>query len=236
MGDDARRDEARRGGHPGHDRCSARADLRRPGRARRRPARRRRAPPTPASSTTCRATTRGSRSASRSTGWLRYARRRRRRRAASRPTAPTARRRPAAALLHLRHDRAAQARRAHPRRPTRSATCRRCTGSACSPATCTSTSPRPAGPSTPGSCFFAPWIAEATVFVYNYARFDAGGAARRSCARCEVTTFCAPPTVWRMLIQADLVRLAPVPLREVRRRRRAAQPRGDRAGPGAPGG
>ena len=23
------------------------------------------------------------------------------------------------------------------------------------------------------SCFFAPWIAEATIFVYNYARFDA---------------------------------------------------------------
>ena len=23
------------------------------------------------------------------------------------------------------------------------------------------------------SCFFAPWIAEATIFLYNYARFDA---------------------------------------------------------------
>ena len=23
------------------------------------------------------------------------------------------------------------------------------------------------------SCFFAPWIAEATIFVYNYRRFDA---------------------------------------------------------------
>ena len=33
------------------------------------------------------------------------------------------------------------------------------------------------------SCFFAPWIAEATVFVYNYARFDAAallGAAARA--------------------------------------------------------
>jgi acetyl-CoA synthetase len=28
------------------------------------------------------------------------------------------------------------------------------------------------------SCFFAPWIAEATIFVYNYARFDAARAAR----------------------------------------------------------
>lgn len=53
------------------------------------------------------------------------------------------------------------------------------------------------------SCFFAPWIAEATIFVYNYARFDAG-ALLEQIRRAEVTTFCAPPTVWRMLIQADL--------------------------------
>ncbi|GAA2165553.1 AMP-binding protein [Pedococcus bigeumensis] len=53
------------------------------------------------------------------------------------------------------------------------------------------------------SCFFAPWIAEATIFVYNYARFDAS-ALLDQIRRAEVTTFCAPPTVWRMLIQADL--------------------------------
>ena len=53
------------------------------------------------------------------------------------------------------------------------------------------------------SCFFAPWIAEATVFVYNYARFDAA-ALLEQIRRAGVTTFCAPPTVWRMLIQADL--------------------------------
>lgn len=53
------------------------------------------------------------------------------------------------------------------------------------------------------SNFFAPWLAEATVFVYNYARFDA--AALLGQIRAEgVTTFCAPPTVWRMLINADL--------------------------------
>ncbi|WP_436697725.1 AMP-binding protein [Nocardioides sp. BYT-33-1] len=53
------------------------------------------------------------------------------------------------------------------------------------------------------SNFFAPWLAEATVFVYNYARFDA--AALLGQLRAEgVTTFCAPPTVWRMLINADL--------------------------------
>ncbi len=53
------------------------------------------------------------------------------------------------------------------------------------------------------SCFFAPWIAEATIFVYNYGRFDAGRLTQK--IRDEhVTSFCAPPTVWRMLIQSDL--------------------------------
>tara|TARA_B100000678_G_scaffold273712_1_gene264266 strand:+ start:2796 stop:4016 length:1221 start_codon:yes stop_codon:yes gene_type:complete len=53
------------------------------------------------------------------------------------------------------------------------------------------------------SCFFATWIAEATIFIYNYTRFDAPSllAALR---QEQVTTFCAPPTVWRMLIKADL--------------------------------
>ncbi|CAN5291686.1 AMP-binding protein [soil metagenome] len=53
------------------------------------------------------------------------------------------------------------------------------------------------------SCFFAPWIAEATIFVYNYVRFDAD-ALMDQLRRVGVNTFCAPPTVWRMLIQADL--------------------------------
>src|SRR5947209_15172436 len=53
------------------------------------------------------------------------------------------------------------------------------------------------------SNFFAPWLAEATVLVHDYERFDAG-ALLEVLERCEVTTFCAPPTVWRMLIQADL--------------------------------
>ncbi|HEY5840040.1 MAG TPA: AMP-binding protein, partial [Mycobacterium sp.] len=63
------------------------------------------------------------------------------------------------------------------------------------------------------SCFFAPWIAEATVFVYNYARFDAA-ALLAQVRRAGVSTFCAPPTVWRMLIQADLGE-RPAALREV---------------------
>ena len=53
------------------------------------------------------------------------------------------------------------------------------------------------------SCFFAPWIAEATIFVYNYTRFSPAALLQQLRAR-EVTTFCAPPTVWRMLINADL--------------------------------
>ncbi|PPH32277.1 MULTISPECIES: AMP-binding protein [unclassified Rathayibacter] len=53
------------------------------------------------------------------------------------------------------------------------------------------------------SCFFAPWNAEATVFVYNYSRFSPT-ALHEQLDRAEVTTFCAPPTVWRMLIQSAL--------------------------------
>ena len=53
------------------------------------------------------------------------------------------------------------------------------------------------------SCFFAPWIAEATIFLYNYGRFDAA-ALLDQLRRREVTSFCAPPTVWRMLINSDL--------------------------------
>lgn len=53
------------------------------------------------------------------------------------------------------------------------------------------------------SCFFAPWIAQACIFEYNYTRFDAA-ALLAQMDRAGVTTFCAPPTVWRMLIQADL--------------------------------
>jgi acetyl-CoA synthetase len=52
---------------------------------------------------------------------------------------------------------------------------------------------------------FAPWNAEATVLIFNYARFAAGPLLDRIVGS-GVTTFCAPPTVWRMLIQEDLTR------------------------------
>ena len=53
------------------------------------------------------------------------------------------------------------------------------------------------------SCFFAPWNAGACVFLYNYNRFNAK-ALLDVLVKYEVTTMCAPPTVWRMLIQQDL--------------------------------
>ncbi|UUU25908.1 AMP-binding protein [Streptomyces sp. DSM 40750] len=63
------------------------------------------------------------------------------------------------------------------------------------------------------SNLFAPWNAEATVFIHNYGRFDAGRLLAEM-ERAGVTTFCAPPTVWRMLIQADLTQLR-TPPREI---------------------
>ena len=53
------------------------------------------------------------------------------------------------------------------------------------------------------SCLFAPWNAGATVFVHDFARFR---AARTLALLQEqrVATFCAPPTVWRMMILGEL--------------------------------
>ena len=53
------------------------------------------------------------------------------------------------------------------------------------------------------SSLFAPWNAEATIYVYNYTRFNAEALLAKM-DECQVNTFCAPPTVWRMLIQSDL--------------------------------
>ncbi|MGV1003790.1 MAG: AMP-binding protein [Candidatus Nanopelagicales bacterium] len=53
------------------------------------------------------------------------------------------------------------------------------------------------------SSFFAPWIGESTIVAYNYARFDAARFLEML-RHVAVTSLCAPPTVWRMLIQAHL--------------------------------
>jgi len=60
---------------------------------------------------------------------------------------------------------------------------------------------------------FSPWNAGATVFIYNYARFNAKQTLD-VIVRCGVTSLCAPPTVWRMLIQEDLATY-PVKIREL---------------------
>jgi acetyl-CoA synthetase len=52
------------------------------------------------------------------------------------------------------------------------------------------------------SCFFAPWNAGATVVIYNFRRFDPE-ALLEMMKRVGVTTFCAPPTVWRMIMRSS---------------------------------
>ena len=71
---------------------------------------------------------------------------------------------------------------------------------------------------------FTPWIAEACVFIYNYERFDAK-ALMEQMDRESVTSFCAPPTVWRMLIQADLTLLKNPPTKVVSAGEAARTPR-----------
>lgn len=64
------------------------------------------------------------------------------------------------------------------------------------------------------SCLFAPLTAAgATVFVHQAERFDAT-AVLGELVRCRVTSLCAPPTVWRMLVQEDLASY-PVARREL---------------------
>jgi acetyl-CoA synthetase len=53
------------------------------------------------------------------------------------------------------------------------------------------------------SCVFTPWVAEACVFMLNQPRFNAKNLLD-ALQRYKVTTFCAPPTVWRMVIQEDI--------------------------------
>jgi acetyl-CoA synthetase len=63
------------------------------------------------------------------------------------------------------------------------------------------------------SCIFAPWNAGATVFTFNYRKFQSR-TILDALVRHAVTTLCAPPTVWRMLVQESLTSYQ-VSLREV---------------------
>ncbi len=50
---------------------------------------------------------------------------------------------------------------------------------------------------------YGQWLAGSAVFVYDYERFSATGVIAMA-TRHGVTTFCAPPTVYRFLIKEDL--------------------------------
>ncbi|MEO9190442.1 MAG: AMP-binding protein, partial [Acetobacteraceae bacterium] len=63
------------------------------------------------------------------------------------------------------------------------------------------------------SCVFAPWNAGASVFIANQPRFHARGMLDAIAAN-DVTTICAPPTVWRMFVQEELASVKTA-LREV---------------------
>src|SRR6516162_2202887 len=60
---------------------------------------------------------------------------------------------------------------------------------------------------------FAPWIAGATSLILGHERFSAA-VLLRALGEQGVTTFCAPPTVWRMLLQSDLTAADVTTLRE----------------------
>ena len=53
--------------------------------------------------------------------------------------------------------------------------------------------------------FYGQWFAGATVFVYDHERFSAD-ALLRQIEKYRVTSFCAPPTIYRFMIREDLSR------------------------------
>ena len=50
---------------------------------------------------------------------------------------------------------------------------------------------------------YGQWLCEAAVFTYDFARFDADKVLPMF-AKYKITTFCAPPTIYRMLIKEDI--------------------------------
>jgi len=53
--------------------------------------------------------------------------------------------------------------------------------------------------------FYGQWLCEAGIFVYDFDRFDANDILPMF-AQHNITTFCAPPTMLRMMIKQDLSR------------------------------
>ena len=52
---------------------------------------------------------------------------------------------------------------------------------------------------------YGQWLCEAAIFVYDFDRFDAEKILPMF-AKYQITTFCAPPTMYRMLIKQDISR------------------------------
>ena len=148
---------------------------------------------------------------------------------ASSPEGETARDRSAAALFHLRHDGEAPSWCCIRTRATRWGICRPCTGSACMPGDVHLNISSPGWAKHAWSSFFAPWIVGATIVILEPGAVRRDRACWTALDRARVTTFCAPPTVWRMLIQQDLSHRAGASARGAGRGG-AAEPRGDRAG------
>ena len=53
--------------------------------------------------------------------------------------------------------------------------------------------------------FYGQWFAGATVFVFDHEKFDADTLLRQM-EKYRVTSFCAPPTIYRFMIREDLAR------------------------------
>ena len=52
---------------------------------------------------------------------------------------------------------------------------------------------------------FGQWLCEAPIFVYDFDRFDAADILPMF-AKYHITTFCAPPTILRMMVKEDISR------------------------------
>ena len=59
---------------------------------------------------------------------------------------------------------------------------------------------------------YGQWIAGSAIFVYDYERFDAE-KMMENVSKYDVTTFCAPPTIYRFMIKGDMSKYDFSPLR-----------------------
>ena len=73
---------------------------------------------------------------------------------------------------------------------------------------------------------YGQWMCEGAVFVYDFDRFDAYEDPAACSQNINITTFCAPPTMYRMLIKEDLSQVRSFQHRACHDRRRGAEPRG----------